>query len=187
MADMIWNHKVKTATLRQLVNEMERDGERIQQHMAKLRADPDPDNIRIAYLIAKICIDKDKDGLVKASPCSFSSSSSSSSSFQTIFFFFLLAQGFFFPLTRTQTHLENDLRRTSQSLRKLSRELKLVVDDYQGCGQQHMYELLEGFVGALELNHSEDRAAWGEEGRALGAMRDRIKADMEWWNDGVEE
>lgn len=59
---MIWNHKVKTATLRQLVDRMERQAEYIEQRMEALRIAPD--SRRAAFLMAKVCIDKDKEGLV---------------------------------------------------------------------------------------------------------------------------
>ncbi|GME22470.1 VRR-NUC domain-containing protein [Neofusicoccum parvum] len=82
---------------------------------------------------------------------------------------------------------ERELQRTAHSLRKLSAELGLAVRPENAGGVEHdMYELLEGFVGALARSRGADRAAWGEEGRELGAMLDRVKADMEWWDDGKE-
>lgn len=80
-----------------------------------------------------------------------------------------------------QKRIETELHRTDQSIRKLAEELKFID------GEHGLYELLESFVGALVANRGEDRAAWSEEGQELGEMLDRIKADMEWWNDGVEE
>lgn len=74
------------------------------------------------------------------------------------------------------------------SLWKLSREIKAATKTGNEQNTDHdMYELLEGFVKALGKARGADRETWGEEGKELGEVLDRIKADMEWWDDGKEE
>lgn len=132
------------------------------------------------------------------------------------FFFSLCGYDLFFPPSAfsslpaarkqltgpyAQSAVETALERTQHSMWKLSREVRAISKKLQQSDgatalamanaevdvDHDMYELLEGFVGALQASRGADRAKWTAEGVELGEMLDRVKADMEWWDDGKDE
>lgn len=166
--EMVQEHRATTERLQDLAMGVEKYAKRVQEQVQTLQAR----DARVAYLITRVVVDKDRAMLV----CCFT-----------------------FTMTRTdgfadrvggcfKRSAETELKRTVHSLWKLSREIKAATKTGNEQNTDHdMYELLEGFVKALGKARGADRETWGEEGKELGEVLDRIKADMEWWDDGKEE